>query len=140
MYKRIDVEDETNEFIDEYLTKEEVILDAIRFYHEHFNKDEDYNKDFEVKTYEQAISFWDANGYQIVVEIPDDYQCPVCHSKNIECCGSEIDGSLLYYHYNCNNCKATFDGNYELSFTGYDNIVKDKNFISPAETDLQHDQ
>lgn len=140
MYKRIDVEDETNEFIDEYVTKEDVVLDATRYYHEHFTMDDDYNKDFEVKTYEQAISFWEANGYKIEADVQDDYQCPVCHSKNIECYGSEIDGLLLYYRYYCNDCHATFDGNYELSFTGYDNIVKGKDVTLPGEINQQHDQ
>lgn len=138
MYKRIDVEDETNEYVEEYLTKLQVIDDATRYYHEHFTMDDDYDKDFEVKTYEQAINFWEANGYRIEEEQPDDYQCPVCFSKNIECYGSEIDGLLLSYRYYCNNCNATFDGNYELNFTGYDNILKDKNFTEPNEISQQH--
>ena len=134
MYKRTDVEDETNKYMEEYLTKLQVINDATRYYHEHFTIDDDYDKDFEVKTYEQAISFWEANGYRIEEEQPDDYQCPVCFSKNIECYGSEIDGLLLSYRYYCNNCNATF----ELNFIGYDNILKDKNFTEPNEINQQH--
>lgn len=45
MYKRIDVEDETNEYVEEYLTKLQVIDDATRYYHEHFTIDDDYDKD-----------------------------------------------------------------------------------------------
>ena len=99
MYIRIDVEDETAEYIEDYKTAKDVIDDATRYYHEHFTQDEDYDEDFEVKTFEQAKDFWSANGYNIKELSNKDYVCPVCDSENVECMGSEISGLLLSYHY-----------------------------------------
>ena len=65
MYEKINFEDITDETREEYLTKEEVIEDAQRYYHEYFFKDNDYNVNFEIKTFAQAVEFWKANGYII---------------------------------------------------------------------------
>lgn len=65
MYQRIDYLADSDNLVETYQTKEDLIADATRFYHEHFNLDEDYNENFEVKTYEQALDFWQANGYSI---------------------------------------------------------------------------
>ena len=124
MYIRIDVEDETAEYIEDYKTAKDVIDDATRYYHEHFTQDEDYDEDFEVKTFEQAKDFWSANGYNIKELSNKDYVCPVCDSENVECMGSEISGLLLSYHYFCQNCKASYDRDYNLVFNGYSDITK----------------
>lgn len=129
MYKRIDIEDETNEYIEEYKTISEVIEDATRYYHEHFTMDDDYNEDFEVKTYKQAIEFWEANGYAILNTLPNKELCPLCNSKNIICSGSEIEGGSLSYHLYCDDCNATFDWYYELDFKGICDI-KNKDGIN----------
>ena len=51
---------------DFYDSEEKVIEDATRFYHEHFADDGDYDENFEVKTFDHAIEFWDCNDYMIL--------------------------------------------------------------------------
>ena len=48
-----------------YLNKTAVILDATRFYHEHFKQDDDYDENFEIKSFKEAVEFWDCNGFEI---------------------------------------------------------------------------
>lgn len=140
MYKRIDIEEETNECIEEYETITEVIDDANRYYHEHFTMDDDYNEDFEVKSFKRALDFWRANGYAIINALPNKEQCPLCNSANIKCLGSEIDGGSLSYRYICNDCKATFEGYYELNFKGFCDITNSEGTILPDALLQQHDQ
>lgn len=140
MYQRIDIEDETNEFIDEYETLQDVIEDATRYYHEHFTMDEDYDEDFEVKTAKHAFEFWKANGYEILNTLPNKEFCPLCNSKNIVVTGSEIDGGSLSYHVYCDNCDATFDWYYELDFKGICDIQTKDGATLPDVLIRQHDQ
>ncbi len=65
VYIRIDYEDETAPVCETYETKKEVMEDAERFYFEQFDMEEDFNPDFKVKTFKQAVEFWDCNGYSI---------------------------------------------------------------------------
>ena len=122
MYERINYEDETDESIDEYETKEDVINDATRYYHEYFYQDEDYDEDFEVKTYEQALDFWESNGYEIRIKHQAGI-CPKCGGANITYDGSDIDGECMYYKCICDNCNTTFNECYNLVFTGHNNII-----------------
>jgi len=64
-YIRLNEEDEPELIVDTYATKTEVIRDATRYYHEHFDNDEDYNEDFAVGSFKHALEFWEANGYSI---------------------------------------------------------------------------
>ena len=64
-YIRIDAECEDNEITDRYNGIAELVDEATRYYHEHFNMNEDYEDNFEVLTYSQALEFWEANGYEI---------------------------------------------------------------------------
>lgn len=48
-----------------YIGQKAVIDDATRFYHEHFTMDDDYDENWEVNSFEQAIEFWECNGYEI---------------------------------------------------------------------------
>ncbi|MBR1775959.1 hypothetical protein IJ750_02655 [bacterium] len=121
MYERIDYED-NNERIEEYDNKDDVTKDATRFYHEHFYQDEDYDEDFEVKTFEQALDFWDANGYEIRIK-HEEGVCPACGSQNITYDGSEIDGNSMYYKCICDDCDTTFNECYNLVFVEHNNII-----------------
>ena len=67
MYIKINYEDKTDESCEEYLTEDDVINDATRYYHEYFFKDDDYDINFKIETFEQALKFWEANGYKIIL-------------------------------------------------------------------------
>ena len=64
-YIRLNEEDEPEMIVDTYKSQREVIDDADRYYHEHFAGDDDYDPNFEVKTFSQSLEFWEANGYSI---------------------------------------------------------------------------
>ncbi len=48
-----------------YIGQKAVINVATRFYHEHFNQEDDYDENWEVKTFQQALEFWECNGCEI---------------------------------------------------------------------------
>lgn len=66
-YIRIDYEDDSAPIVERYQGIAEMVEDATRFYHEHFTMDEDYDENFEVLCYSQALEFWECNGYEIVL-------------------------------------------------------------------------
>ena len=130
MFIKIDADWVKNNYIDDYTNyknKEEVIADATKFYHEHFQQEDDYDKDFEVKTFEQAKEFWECNGYEVKERKGREYICPVCDSKNTDSSGSEIEGGYITYHYYCKDCGATYDEDFELVFSGFDNVSLSSN-------------
>ncbi|MBR1620253.1 hypothetical protein IJ674_10235 [bacterium] len=65
IYGRYDYINNETETDITYLNKTAVILDATRFYHEHFKQDDDYDENFKIKSFKQAVEFWDCNGYEI---------------------------------------------------------------------------
>lgn len=67
MYIKINYEDIIDESREEYFSKEEVIKDANRYFHEYFFKDGDYDVNFKIKNFEEALVFWEANGYKIIL-------------------------------------------------------------------------
>lgn len=67
-YLKYDYEDDEY-YPDTFNSEKDVIDDANRFYHEHFTMDDDYNEDFEVKSFHKAVDFWEANGYFIYKRI-----------------------------------------------------------------------
>ena len=65
VYKRFDYINHSKESDMTYIGQKAVIDDATRFYHEHFNQEDDYDENLEIKTFEQALEFWECNGYEI---------------------------------------------------------------------------
>ena len=59
IYGRFDYINNETETDITYLNKTAVILDATRFYHEHFKQDDDYDEKFEIKSFKKAVEFWD---------------------------------------------------------------------------------
>jgi hypothetical protein len=50
--------------------------------------------------------------------------CPVCNSDNIDYGVADFEGDQICYPCTCNQCHATFEEWYDLSFCGHENIVK----------------
>ena len=65
VYRRFDYVNHSKKSDMTYIGQKAVIDDATRFYHEHFNQEDDYDENWEVKTFEQALEFWECNGYEI---------------------------------------------------------------------------
>lgn len=65
VYKRYDFINSETESTETYKNKQAVIDDATRFYHEHFNQEDDYDETWAAKTYQEALEFWECNGYEI---------------------------------------------------------------------------
>ena len=124
MFDRYDINNGNNEFIERYDNEEYVVKDATRFYHEHFTMEENYDENFEVKTFEQAKELFEANGYAIRKVFFDKDKCPICGSQKISYCGSEIQNPYLFYRCICDDCNTTYDEYYELVYAGLENIIR----------------
>lgn len=124
MFERYDIYDGNDELIDRYDNEESVITDATRFYHEHFDMDEDYDKNFEIKTFEEAKALFEGHEYEIRKVFHDKDKCPICGSKKITYLGSEIQNPYFFYRCICDECNTTYDEYYELVYAGLESIIR----------------
>lgn len=54
-----------NELVETYANLKELIQDTNEFYHETFREEDTYNENFKAKTLNDAVIFFEANGYGI---------------------------------------------------------------------------